>query len=165
MGSPREGYHRNRGKYYRETQYPVGSPADQASCCVAHGPLPPPTHCPQAPSASFSWPPQQGSPSCLSSQGKQADADTLPFWGPNNIRDGPAWDPPLQVLPRLQAQEIRASCPRGSAPSSQQIQYTQTVLEPRGRHMPSPSAPRSHSTCPTHCPLHDAPQIQVLSVD
>lgn len=56
---------------------------------------------------------------------------------PNNIRDGPA-GPSLLVPTHRPTQEVKASCPRGSAPSSEQIQHIQ---------IQSPGAGASKGTC------------------
>lgn len=145
-GSPWEGCHRNRGKYHRETQYPAGSPADQASCCVAHRRPASPSHCPLG---LLLWPypgpPHRSSPSCLPCLMQKA----LLLLVPNNIRDGPELSPPLLILPAPPPQEIKASCPRGSAPSSEQIQHRNDSPRALERQMPAPrphSGPASSST-------------------
>lgn len=93
-------------------------------------PPPPPTHSISLPS----WPPSLASAWASSpilsflpplGWGKQPYIESLPSVVLNNIRDGPGLRPPLLILPTPPPQEIKASCPRGSAPSSEQIQHTQ----------------------------------------
>lgn len=85
----------------------------------------------QPPSPALPWPPYQGSPSCLPRAGRSSLKQKLcPSVVPNNsIEDGPELSPQLLILTNPSSpspQEIKASCPRGSAPSSEQIQHTQT---------------------------------------
>lgn len=63
----------------------------------------------------------------------------------NNIRDGPELSPPLLILPTPPPQEIKVSCPRGSAPSSERIQHTQMQSRSLEGTDALPPAPRPDS--------------------
>lgn len=81
--------------------------------------------------------------------GKLLQAKALPFCGSKHQGwDGPL-GPSLLVSTHPPTQEIKASCPRGSAPSSEQIQHIQ---------IQSPGAGASKGTClrALQCPQSSA---------
>lgn len=112
---------------------------------------------PSAPLISVaSWPPSPASAwdssPMLSVQpplgwGMQAYAETLSVCDSKQHQGRPTAETPRLILPMPPPQEIKISCPRGSAPSSEQIQHIQTH-SPRasGRTDALPPAPRPHSS-------------------